>query len=156
MWRATMMSRIDRVNQAQIIGTPMPRFDQFPFGAKRTLGLYRGFWRLIYRHPPAERADLALRVRNEFRSKRDLRAKRQIAMAIKEAHFLLDHYSEMFQARAGREAGVVSRTRGASAAGSDAFWEQFRMKAGFAVPGLRQAGSKRVDRPYNNNVTIKF
>lgn len=137
-----------KMGVSQIIGTPLPKFDRFPYGAARALRLYRSFWRLIYRHPPEERNELGQRLRNEFRSKGNLRSKKQVAKAIKEAHFLLDHYSEMFQGRAVREAGVTSRRRGASAAGSDAFWEQFKMKAGFTVPGLQQPNSKVTSRPY--------
>jgi hypothetical protein len=148
---------------SQVIGAAVPSYSKFPYRARDTLRLYRDFWRLINKMPPAERPDLAFQVRNEFRSKRHAMGERRISSAINRGMAVLATQQQMFDSKAMRSSGVFKRAvKGGGADGRvdangrrrggagrsealtvDGVWEQLRVHGEGTLPNLRNVLTSR-------------
>ena len=125
----------------QVIGAPVPSFRNFPYKANEILHLYRDLWRIIYRHPPQERRDLAFRLRNEFRSKRHLAGPKQVVAACRRGQGILEVYKSQLDSKDIRSSGLASRGIGAQCV--DALWDQVQMQSNNILPGLRNYSSSK-------------
>jgi hypothetical protein len=132
----------------QVIGAYVPSFDRFPYMAKDTLHLYRDFWRLIYQYPPQERPDLKFRLRNEFRSKRNLAGPKVIGSAIRRGEAILEVQKSLLDTRIVRESSHAKRngvrpkrlsltSKGPSQHHVDRVFDQVQDIAGNMLPGLK-------------------
>jgi hypothetical protein len=123
------------------MGAPVPSFRNFPYKATEILHLYRDLWRIVYRHPPQERRDLAFRLRNEFRSKRNLAGSKQVGAAFRRGQGLLEVYRAQLDARDIRSSGMAAKGVGAQSV--DGLWDQLQMQSNHILPGLRNYSTSR-------------
>jgi len=127
--------------EPQVIGAAVPSFRNFPYKANEILHLYRDFWRLIYRHAPQDRQDLAFRLRNEFRSKRYMAGPRQISNAVRRGQGIYDVQKAMLESKSMRRSGLTGKGLGAQCV--DALWDQLQISSNNIIPGLRNFSSSR-------------
>lgn len=125
-----------KVTGAQVLGADVPSFENFPYLARDVLYLYRDFCRLIYRHPPQERRDLFFRLRNEFRSKRNLSGSKAVRSALRRGEGILEAQKSLLDTRRTTQSGLAGR-RQHGAQCVDNVFDQLRCVAGHVLPGLR-------------------
>ncbi|AAQ15849.1 hypothetical protein, conserved [Trypanosoma brucei gambiense DAL972] len=130
-----------RGREPQVLGTAVPSFYNFPYRAQDVLHLYRDLLKLIYQHPPQERADLLFRLRNEFHSRRHLSAPKLISAAIRRGEGILNVQRGLMESRSVRARAVASRERGAQSV--DGLWDQLQIVSGHMLPGLRNFSASR-------------
>lgn len=151
MLRGTALSRksLGGARGPQVVGAHVPSFDRFPYKAREVLHLYRDFWRLIYKYPPQERPDLMFRLRNEFRSKRNLAGPKVISSSVRRGQCFLEVQKSVLDARAVRESGYTKRngrrqrelslkSSGPHQKSVDRVFDQVQDIAGHMLPGLKR------------------
>lgn len=149
MIKSTFLRLVRRfADEPQVLGAEVPTFERFPFKAQEVLHLYRDLCRVIYRYPPQERQDLFFKLRNEFRSKRNLAGPRVIRAALRRGHGILEVQKSLLDSRHVRQSGLVSK--GSAKGGQsplrrpsggaqcvDALFDQVQAVAGHVLPGLK-------------------
>lgn len=135
-------------HHSQVLGTGVPVFRHFPYGAQDTLRLYKDFLKLIYRHHrPEEQKELLFRLRQEFAARRHLRGPKPISAALRRGAGILEFQRQVLESSEERRAHVRGKggqraapprteEAGDGATSVNGAWAQLQKLAGNALPGL--------------------